>query len=134
MAIEVLKEEAEEILAKSRHKEIKESFKILADLLKQNSTKDIVEAIKRQTEKIDELLVSLKMIKPNVNVELHQDETIKSLYANTKLVLSGLEEIKDAINILNKQTEWDFKIKRDKRGYIETVNAMAVLHKSKYQA
>lgn len=136
MAIEVTKEEAEEITARTRHKEIKESLKALAESLRKVNNKDVVDSIVKHTQKVEEFLLLAREIQhPVLNVDLNQDKTVSSIAQLGAILIQGQQEVLSELKKLNAPKEWVFNVKRDGyNGYIESVKATMVTLKSKFQA
>jgi hypothetical protein len=112
--IEVDDDEAEKIIAATRHKELTGSLKGIATLLNKPEKEDkaVADAIKASTEATKGLIQAVKDMpqpeKPEVNVSISQQEIVNSLKGICKEICDSNERVIDAIN--NKQIVDSFDI------------------------
>lgn len=140
--IEVDDDEAERVLAATRHREQMGALKGIATLLSKPQVKDdgVVNAIQKNTESIQDIISAIKQIpvpeKPEVNVQVSQMEIVNSLQNICDKIIESNERV---IEALNKRIIVDeFKIERDQWGNMKTIKVVyqtGMLNvKSKYQA
>lgn len=107
--------EFEELLADSRHKELKKSLKDIASSLGKKDNAEVVSALEKQTSAINGFAEAIKLLpapkvnvqQPNVNVDL------SSLKEIADRILDGQNKIMVELKILNKPKKWEFEFKRN---------------------
>lgn len=136
MATEVTKEEAEEILAKARHKEITDTLKALAIQLGKTNNKEVVAAILNQSNSINsfaEAITSLPI--PQVHVNVNNEKVISTLTSVGAVLIQSQIEILAELRILNAPKHCKLKVHRENRdGYITEVEGTINHLKPKAQA
>lgn len=106
--------EFEELLADSRHKELKKSLRDIAASLGKKDNSEIVSALEKQTSAINGFAEAIKLLpapkvniqQPNVNVDL------SSLKEIADKIMEGQNKIIGELKILNKPKKWEFEFKR----------------------
>lgn len=111
----------ETLLADKRHKELLSQLKLIGQTLSQKKDDYIVEAIEKQSGVVSMFMQTLQMLsRPEVNVQFEEERMVQAM---TK-ISDNLIILKQSI--IEHKREWTFTVKRNREGYIETVNATQI--------
>jgi hypothetical protein len=126
LAKELSREEYEDIIKEKRHEELSGALKNIALSLSQNKDREIVAAIEKQTllvEKFVETVSEAEKHEAKVDVEVNQEQVVKSIGEMGKLLLDGLREIKENISKDKGNKNWEFNVIRGYGGTIDKITA-----------
>lgn len=129
------------LLSEKRHKELIGSFQsVVAELKRDKKDMAVVAAIEKQLVSIKELITKVinipKPEKPNVNVEVetNQKEVVASIEKMAAKILAGLDDIREYLILSSQPRQYEFKVNRDKIGYIDSVTVKDSILKINAQA
>lgn len=111
--------EFDTLLAEKRHNGIVTLLsKILTELNKDKDGKTNA-LLEKQIKSVEAMVSSMKSLNPEVNVEVNQNQVIKSIHELGDQIIKGLNDLKKSIN---QKRSYKFKFKRYDNGYIEEVD------------
>lgn len=124
--MDIEEKEFEDLLADKRHKEISGTLKSIALALAKNNTDPIAVAIEKQGKAIEGFVkVVTNLPKPDVSVNVEQDELISSITEMGSVILKGLSDLKKAVE---EKKEWVFQVNyKDNR--MDTITATQTKNK-----
>ena len=128
MAREVSKEEADELLAESRHAELVNHLKVLVQEIKKGQDNSgVIAAINKQIAAIEAAMSKItqdpeqpvvNVAAPNVAVTTNQDQVIAAIADMKKEICADLSSLRTAIE--NIPRKWTYDVtKRDYGGWIQ---------------
>jgi 3-methyladenine DNA glycosylase Tag len=123
MVTEEEKEEKklEELLEEKRHKEVLSAINKLATVISSNRSIEVVSAIEKNTQSLNQFVLALKEIRQEVNVETNQGEVISALHKLADDINKSLEKQNSILIDLARSKEGTFTLNKNSNGYIESV-------------
>ena len=105
-----------ELLKEKRHNEVKT---LLLEML------DIIKTPKTEVEYKELDVSGIESAISELNLTVDMTEIPMSIKALGDILTNKLEDLKTTLKTLERPKEWNFKIDRNNKGFIESVNAKA---------
>lgn len=120
--------EFDALLADRRYNELKDTLGEIATSLNKKDNKDVVDAVNSLTKVAEGFTEALKNLpqpeKPEVKVEVNQQDVVSSVSDMGSTILQGLEAVKTILEKPEEKKEWEFKVKRDFNNLITSITAI----------
>lgn len=116
----------EERLAEKRHRELLVSLKVIAEeLKKEKPNTQIISAIGEHIKSIEKFSgVLSNLSKPEVNIDVKQDEVIKAVVESKKEISGKIDTLNQTLLALieMQMKEREFKIRRNNYGSLDSIS------------
>lgn len=134
-SVEISKEEADEILAASRHSDLVKQFGLILSALNKEEQKDttVADAIKEQTKTIERFVEAIKAVpkpeKPEISVSVSNEALQNCIEKAGENIVKSISELKDLLYVFSQQKTWEFTVNRN--AYTGILNSITATSKIK---